>query len=1227
MPTPWDQKKKAEMARMLAEAEAEAISSDARDEDFTMGGDEGGWEAFKAGFGKEATYGFGDEAAAALSGVETTDEERIAANEEMDAVINKNAINAALGFVGGVVPSIAGLAYGTLTKAAAKAAALAATKAAGPAAGLAASKLAAKEVIKKITPLKAIGINAAEGAVSGVGEGEGVGGRALGGVTGATIGALVGGGTQAAGKVAQTVYDNSSAGKIAKFISDTSPEEAAAIERAALDAILKKEAGVKSFKLNEKPPDAPETLIDEETGKPYTRDYLERKRITKETERKSPALRRVIREKDVENDDMEMARKRQEQLKFPFPEDPEAIDIGQPEMNIERKIKKNADIGPDEPDVNVPFVDDSMDLTRRKQTADQIDDRIAEIESDNEKPTGSSTYERLQYANRQRELARLKKDQAKRPGTNLRLDFSDVDVDEDGNFIGGNASGLLMPKASRRPTADELPTDEEITSANEAAAITLAMKKKNIPLNEARLEIPGREMPTEPSTPDAGMKMSDVPGGGGKPPAPVVMTVQNAPDDIKPGKEALVTQARETLQKRKAENKAKDITVKDGIVVDQDGKPLMVYKGSKGGDVQSQGPWRNYIYTTDNPYVAATFANQGFFTKLNVQEMRTPFIYDANGATFDSIPVQTKSGVQYVDADFIVRQAAKSGYDGVIIKNLVAIRGKKDPFSQGFTKPEDVLNSFIVGFKPEQITNSNTKPLNEVLTSYSDAKDLIDNIGKPEERAARFAEAIARSEARAATRTVDLPPSVILSDIQGTAALASETSPAEKAMVRRAEKEYEKQFSSETAAEAAKKEGSKSFWANRPDPELNLGVDEVDEIMMNPAHPLLREPIQAAASADKGYQLALREWKPNKRTPRRNAEQIILMNSGLAPLPRSKLAERTIDQYDADGKLIPEDELLELLMEDAPTELWNPVNERGAAGNLENPNLTWKRNDSFGSGASGRVYPVIDRNGNRKVAKISIGQFNSDIATHKYEKEAARVIQNVRANATPNEKSLYLKHFPDFQQILDRPDSSTGYIFVMDELRPMNDIEKAELFDGRKILKELLEKKGYKNVDEYMNATGQDFRLPSSHNIAIMPKTPHAVPGYRRVLTATDYDNMTPRVRSFYKALEFMSGKHGIGWGDMHPGNVMINPKTGDYVASDIGSYNQRNNPDYYYRFPDTQIQAESRGTDARVGDAKALAADIAENEIIARARAADKDIKALSPAEMARRFTKRRGN
>ena len=484
MPTPWDQKKKAEMARMLAEAEAEAISSDARDEDFTFGGPEGGWEALKAGFGKEATYNFGDEAAAALSDVETTDEERIAANEEMDAIINKNAINAALGFVGGVVPSVVSLGYGAITNAATKATVLAATqaatlaagKAAGPAAGAAAGKLAAKEVIKKITPLKAIGINAAEGAVGGAGEGEGAADRALKAGIGGTIGAVVGGTTQAAGELVKEAVGRSSKA-MRSAINELGVEEATAIESAAVakaaKEALKKKAAVAEFKLNEKPPDAPETLIDEETGKPYTRDYLERKRITKETERKSPALRRVIREKDVENDDFEMARKRQEQLKFPFPEDPEAIDIGQPEMNIERKIKKNADIGPDEPDVNVPYVDES--------------------------PTDNIEFKSLKTP---------------RPGQSARLDFSDVDVDEDGNFITGNTFGFK--NKSRRPTADQLPTDEEITSANEAAALTRAMKKKNIPLNEARLAIPGSEMPPRTSIPDTGMKMSDVPGGGNR---------------------------------------------------------------------------------------------------------------------------------------------------------------------------------------------------------------------------------------------------------------------------------------------------------------------------------------------------------------------------------------------------------------------------------------------------------------------------------------------------------------------------------------------------------------------------------------------------------------------------------------------------------------------------------------------------------------------------------------
>lgn len=261
MPTPWDQKKKAEMARMLAEAEAEAIKgSDTPDSllstrGFTFGGDEGGWEAFKAGFGKEATYGFGDEAAAALSGVETTDEERIAANEEMDAVINKNAINAALGFVGGVVPSIATLGYGAITNAATKAAALAATKvaalaatkAAGPAAGAAAGKLAAKEVIKKITPLKAIGINAAEGAVSGAGEGEGVEGRIKGAAIGGTIGALVGSGTQAIPGVTRAVADTiSNDRKIQNAASEMAKEDA---DRLARELAFQEGIKVSKFKV------------------------------------------------------------------------------------------------------------------------------------------------------------------------------------------------------------------------------------------------------------------------------------------------------------------------------------------------------------------------------------------------------------------------------------------------------------------------------------------------------------------------------------------------------------------------------------------------------------------------------------------------------------------------------------------------------------------------------------------------------------------------------------------------------------------------------------------------------------------------------------------------------------------------------------------------------------------------------------------------------------------
>jgi len=846
MPTPWDQKKKAEMARMLAEAEADAIKgSDTPDSllstrGFTFGGPEGGWEAFKAGFGKEATYGFGDEAAAALSGVETTDEERIATNEEMDAVINKNAINAALGFVGGVVPAVATLGYGAITNAATKAA---------TAAGMAAGKLAAKEVVKTITPKMAVGINAAEGAVSGVGEGEGVEGRIVGGITGATIGGLVGSAAQAIPGVTRAVADT------------------------------------------------------------------------------------VSNDRKIQNAASEMAKEDAERLAR--------------ELAFQQSIKVNKF------NTGYPLLDDEIkSLNKQKVAARREGDKAAEAEIDVKlKPLNAlKTQKRPELATEAARLAALE--------SNKNAAFT---------------------KTGFRASM----TDDELEAAADALEVAKAVKGKN----------------------------------------PIIVPPERSVD-------AYAREKDRRLNPRARTNK--------------------------------------------NPY-------------------------------------------------------------------------GNDPAEEA-TKFEDI----DIGAEEKAIETA-------VKTSHA----------------------------------------------------------------------------------ARKKTQSREFFNNRRFYDQNIDDIEVKDILKNPNHPLLAEPIQAAASANKGYQLAINEWQANKnknwKTGERDyiktGEELMLMNSDLAPVQRSKLAFKDKpDPNQPGGYLISE--------EPAVKDLYKP----------NNTDVTWERQDTFGQGVYGRVYPVIDRNGKPKAAKISfVDIMNRSIAaeSHAHEKEVARAIQNVKANATPTEKSLYLKHFPDFEQVLDRPDNSSGYIFVMDELRPMNDIEKAELFEGRTILKELLEKKGYKNVDAYMDPSGKDFILPidsdfSAHPApAIMANLPWK-DKYRRVLSADDYNNMTPRVRSAYKALEFMSSVKGIGWGDLHAlGNAMINPKTGDYVFQDVGLFQLRDASNALHRYDktrnyDQRLQAEVAGAEARVGDAEALAADIAENEAIAaaraprpladkatveRARAAAKDIKALSPAEMARRF------
>lgn len=59
-----------------------------------------------------------------------------------------------------------------------------------------------------------------------------------------------------------------------------------------------------------------------------------------------------------------------------------------------------------------------------------------------------------------------------------------------------------------------------------------------------------------------------------------------------------------------------------------------------------------------------------------------------------------------------------------------------------------------------------------------------------------------------------------------------------------------------------------------------------------------------------------------------------------------------------------------------------------------------------------------------------------------------------------------------------------------------------------------------------------------------------------------DEKSMTKDVRSFVKALIYLAEKYKIKWGDLHSKNVMMHPRTRDYVAVDIGLFSMPNKKD-----------------------------------------------------------------
>jgi hypothetical protein len=282
-----------------------------------------------------------------------------------------------------------------------------------------------------------------------------------------------------------------------------------------------------------------------------------------------------------------------------------------------------------------------------------------------------------------------------------------------------------------------------------------------------------------------------------------------------------------------------------------------------------------------------------------------------------------------------------------------------------------------------------------------------------------------------------------------------------------------------------------------------ISADELDAV--DRFHPVFEEAKRSAEKidADEGYKLALERFNPVYKFEK--ADGLALMQYGLAPLQRP---QRHMPGITKPSK-------------------FNPPSEEDF----------YVVTSKLGEGVYGRVHTVVDETGAKKVAKISApSNYDQHMADDlRHERNVALEMQKLRKNAT-KEDQKYLRHFPTIEKVLPNPlDPKNGYVFVMKELRPMNDYELALLFKGRKFAE-----------DELLNLEypyrGEDFVFPLNWTD-------------RKALTSADYKNMPENVRKFYNALEWLADTHNIKWNDLHDENIMIDPATNEYVALDMGQF------------------------------------------------------------------------
>jgi hypothetical protein len=304
-----------------------------------------------------------------------------------------------------------------------------------------------------------------------------------------------------------------------------------------------------------------------------------------------------------------------------------------------------------------------------------------------------------------------------------------------------------------------------------------------------------------------------------------------------------------------------------------------------------------------------------------------------------------------------------------------------------------------------------------------------------------------------------------------------------------------------------------------------ISADEIEEV--DRFHPIFEEAKRSADKfdADEGYKLALERFNPVYKFEK--ADGLALVQSGLVPL---QVPVRGMPGIEKPSKWIdPEQDFY---------------------------NVTSK----LGEGVFGRAHIVIDETGAKKVAKISApATYDEDMpANLRHERNVALEMQKLRKNST-KEDQKYLRHFPVIEKVMPNPlDPKNGFIFVMKELRPMNDYELSLLFKGRRFAE-----------DEVLNLEepylGPDFDFPTSWRA-------------REALTDADYENMPQNVRKFYNALEWLADTHNIKWDDLHDGNVMIDPVTNEYVALDMGNFSLKGKvpPGMPSKGPSTRTQQKA---------------------------------------------------